>query len=119
MNSKCRINREVWSINATALAVLAPRVLALFLLAAVLLIGGQSPSVSTGLASASLQETKTEQVAATIKANAQALKAFSYQQRTQLRLKGETKKVTLNQMNYDASGNLQKIQLSEEPPRSE
>jgi hypothetical protein len=116
MDSKCRINREVWSTNTAALVALAPRVLALFLLAAVLLIGGQSPAVSTGLASASPQETKPEQVAATIKANAQALKAFSYQQRTQLQLNGETKKVTLNQMNYDANGNLQKVQLSEEPP---
>ena len=116
MNSKCRINREVWPTNTTAPTTLAPRVLALFLLAAVVVIGGQNPSVNVGLAFASPQETKTEQVAATIKANTQALKAFSYQQRTQLRMKGETKKVTLNQMNYDANGNLQKIQLSEEPP---
>jgi len=76
-------------------------------------IGGQNPSVNAGLAFASPQETKTEQVAATIKANTQALKAFSYQQRTLLQLKGETKKVMFNQMNYDANGNLQKIQLSE------
>ncbi len=109
MNSKCRINREVWPTNTTALAALAPRVLALFLLAAVVVIGGQNPSVNAGLAFASPQETKTEQVAATIKANAQALKAFSYQQRTQLRMKGETKKVTLNQMNYDANGNLGRL----------
>ena len=55
------------------------------------------------------------QVAAAIKANAQALKAFSYQQRMQLQLKGETKKVTLNQMTYDMYGNPQKTLLSEQP----
>jgi hypothetical protein len=57
-----------------------------------------------------------EQVAATIKANAQALKAFSYQQRMQLQLKGETKKVTVSQVTYDTYGNQQKTQLSEDPP---
>jgi hypothetical protein len=55
-------------------------------------------------------------VAAAIKANAQALKAFVWQQRMQLQLKGETKKTTLNQMNYDVGGNLQKTLLSEQPP---
>jgi hypothetical protein len=57
-----------------------------------------------------------QQVAASIKANAQALKAFSYQQRLQLQLKGETKKVTLNQVSHDMNGNLQKTLLSEQPP---
>ena len=56
------------------------------------------------------------QVAAAIKANAEALKAFVWQQRMQLQLKGETKKTTLNQMNYDINGNLQKTLLSEQPP---
>jgi hypothetical protein len=55
------------------------------------------------------------QVAAAIKANTQALKAFVWQQRMQLQLKGETKKTTLNQMNYDFNGNLQKTLLSEQP----
>jgi hypothetical protein len=34
----------------------------------------------------------------------------------QIQVKGETKKVTLNQMNYDVNGNLQKTLLSEQPP---
>ena len=55
------------------------------------------------------------QVAATIKANAQALKAFVWQQRMQLQVKGETKKTTLNQLNYDFNGNLQKTLISEQP----
>jgi len=57
-----------------------------------------------------------EQVAATIKANAQALKSFSHQQRMQLQLKGDTKKVTLSQITYDMNGDQLKTQLSEEPP---
>jgi hypothetical protein len=57
-----------------------------------------------------------QQVAATIKANAQALKSFSYQQRLQLQLKGETKKVTQNQITHDMNGNEQKTLLSEQPP---
>jgi hypothetical protein len=57
-----------------------------------------------------------EQVAATLKANAQALKTFSYQERMQLTLKGEVKKVTLTQITHDLSGNEQKTQLSEDPP---
>ena len=34
----------------------------------------------------------------------------------QLQLKGETKKVTLSQINYDMNGTQQKTQLSEDPP---
>lgn len=55
------------------------------------------------------------QVAGAIRTNAQALHAFSWQQRMQIQVGGETKKVTLNQMNYDINGNLQKTQLSEQP----
>lgn len=55
-------------------------------------------------------------VAGAIQGNAQALKAFTYQQRMQLQLKGETKKVTLSQMSYDMNGNQQKTLLSEQPP---
>jgi hypothetical protein len=75
-----------------------------------------SQFVSASLESAAPQGVDPQQVAATIKANAQALRAFSYQQRMQLQLKGETKKVTLNQMSYDINGNLQKTLLSEQPP---
>jgi hypothetical protein len=63
----------------------------------------------------SLQGVQPQQVAAAVKANAAALKAFTWQQRMQIQVKGETKKVTLTQMNYDMSGNLQKTQLSEQP----
>ena len=62
------------------------------------------------------QRMDPSQVAAAIKANAQALKAFVWQQRMQLQLKGETKKTTLNQLNYDFNGNLQKTLISEQPP---
>jgi hypothetical protein len=62
-----------------------------------------------------VQKLDPAKVAAAIQANAQALKAFVWQQRLQLQLKGETKKTTLNQMNYDVNGNQQKTLLSEQP----
>lgn len=76
-------------------------------------IAGSSFSRSTAPV---VQNMDPAKVAGAIKANGQALKAFIWQQRMQLQLKGETKKTTLNQMNYDVSGNLQKTLLSEEPP---
>jgi len=90
-------------------------VLGAFLLAAIALAGTQSRVVSAGSEPAFVQGMEPAKVAAAIQGNAQALKAFSYQQRMQLQLKGETKKVTLNQMNYDMNGNLQKTLLSEQP----
>jgi hypothetical protein len=98
------------------LILTSTRVLGIFLLAALLFAGTRSQFVSASNEPAFPQGLNPEQVAATIKANAQALKAFSYQQRMQLQLKGETKKVTLTQMTYDMNGNLQKTQLSEDPP---
>ena len=62
------------------------------------------------------QAMNPQQVAASIQANAKALKTFSYQERMQVQLKGETKKVTLSQITHDMSGNEQKTQLSEDPP---
>jgi hypothetical protein len=59
------------------------------------------------------------QVAGAIKANAEALKAFTWQQRTQIQLKGETKKVLVNQMSYDGYGNQQKQLISEQPDSSQ
>jgi hypothetical protein len=84
---------------------------------------GASPIVSArsaceallGPANAVQHNLDPAKVAAAIRANAQALKAFIWQQRMQIQVKGETKKVTLNQMNYDVNGNLQKTLLSEQP----
>ena len=98
------------------LILTSTRVLGIFLLAALLFAGTRSQFVSASNEPSFPQGLNPEQVAGTIKANAQALKAFSYQQRMQLQLKGETKKVTLTQMTYDMNGNLQKTQLSEDPP---
>jgi hypothetical protein len=86
----------------------------------VILLAGGRPIVSAGSADRALsgpvvQNMDPAKVAAAIKANAQALKAFVWQQRMQLQLKGETKKTTLNQMNYDINGNLQKTLISEQP----
>src|SRR5215831_17333253 len=63
----------------------------------------------------SAQGMNPSQVAAAIKANAQALKAFSWQQRTQIQLKGETKKVVCKHMRYDVSGNQHKLTISQQP----
>ena len=79
-----------------------------------LLVNANLASATTSRSS-TLQGMDPSQVAAAIKANAQALKAFVWQQRMQLQVKGETKKTTLNQMNYDVNGNLQKTLLSEQP----
>ena len=116
MKSSCEMNIRLGPTNANARFTFVYRVLGAFLLAALLFAGGKSHSVSAGFEPVFPQGMNPEQVANTIKANAQALKAFSYQQRMQLQLKGETKKVTLSQMSYDMSGNEQKTQLSEDPP---
>jgi hypothetical protein len=116
MKSKREINRTLGLTNTTARSALVYRVLGACLLTAILLAGAKSQLVSAGLESALPQGMNPEQVAGTIKANAQALKAFSYQQRMQLQLKGETKKTTVTQMSYDMNGNEQKTQLSEDPP---
>ena len=111
MNSKPKINRKLRRISAAAVVALS-----LLLLMAISFAGGKGQSVIAGFEPGLPQGMNPEQVANTIKANAQALKAFSYQQRMQLQLKGETKKVTLNQITYDMYGNQQKTQLSEDPP---
>jgi hypothetical protein len=116
MKSKLKMNRKLWSINTTAVVALVSRALGALLLIAILVLGGKSQWVSAALEPLFPQGMNPEQVAGAIKANAQALKAFSYQQRMQLQLKGETKKVTLNQMSYDMNGNEQKTLLSEQPP---
>lgn len=86
----------------------------LMLVAALLGVG----QIQFGVLGSSFEVTQgmdPAQVAAAIKANTQALKAFSWQQRLQLQLKGETKKTTLSQMTYDMYGNPQKTLLSEQP----
>lgn len=49
------------------------------------------------------------------KENAQALRQYTWKQRVELQLKGETKKVSLSMLRYDAQGQEQKTLLSEEP----
>lgn len=116
MKSKSKNNRKAALMNTTSLVVPLLRVPGAFLLIAILLMAINSLSVGAVFEPTFPQGMNPEQVAGAIKANAQALKAFSYQQRMQLQLKGETKKVTLTQMSHDLNGNLQKTQLSEDPP---
>ena len=115
MNSRYEINRRLCLPNTTAPSALLYGVLGGFLLTALLLTGAKSQLVSAYSPPAFFQGIDPAKVAAAIKGNAQSLKAFSYQQRTQLQLKGETKKVTLNQMDYDGDGKLRKTLLSEQP----
>jgi len=109
MNFKRKSNRKLQPMSMTLLA-------GALLLIAIISAGTQRQAVKASSAAAFPQELNPEQVANTIKANAQALKTFSYQERMQLTLKGETKKVTLTQISYDMNGNQQKTQLSEDPP---
>jgi hypothetical protein len=116
MNSKYVIDSASRLTTATARYAISHRPFGIFIVIVFLIAATISQFVSARIEPSSPQGLNPQQVAATIKANAQALKAFSYQQRTQLQLKGETKKVTLNQMSHDMSGNLQKTLLSEQPP---
>ena len=115
MNNKCEINSRLWLRNATALNTPLYRVLGAFVLASFLLAGVSRHFASAVSLPPASQGMDPAKAAATIKANALALKGFTYQQRVQLQLKGETKKVTLNQMSYDMNGNEQKTLLSEQP----
>ncbi len=57
--------------------------------------------------------------AAAQKQNSAALRMYAWKQRTELKLKGESKNVTLNLMRYDAAGQQQKTPLNEpaaQPP---
>jgi len=49
------------------------------------------------------------------KANAQALHQYSWKSRTELKLKGESKNVKLEQVRYDVSGTLQKTPIGGSP----
>jgi hypothetical protein len=90
-------------------------VLLAFVLTAILFAGGRSQFVRAFSDPAFGQGADPAQVAANFKANAQALKSFTHQQRMQLQLKGDTKKVTLSQITYDMNGNQQKTLISEQP----
>jgi hypothetical protein len=116
VKSKYDISRKLGFTKATAFVTRLNRATGVFLLAAILLLGVNLPSATAGFDPAAPQGMNPREVSAAIKANAQALKAFSHQQRMQLQLQGETKKVTLSQVTHDMYGNEQKTQLSEDPP---
>jgi hypothetical protein len=115
MKSKYKITLKLELLKRTAFATLLKRAPGVLLLVAIVLVGLTIQSVGARFEPAARQGMNPQEVAAAVKANAQALKAFGYQQRMQLQMKGETKKVTLTQMTYDMYGNLQKTQLSEQP----
>src|SRR3954449_8816815 len=49
------------------------------------------------------------------KANAQALRQYGWKSRTEIKLKGESKNVKLEQVRYDADGKLQKTPIGAPP----
>ena len=53
--------------------------------------------------------------AETQKANAQALRQYNWKSRTEIKLKGESKNVKLEQVRYDADGKLQKTPIGAPP----
>jgi hypothetical protein len=50
------------------------------------------------------------------KANSQALRQYSWKSRTEIKLKGESKNVKLEQVRYDLDGKLQKTPMGGPPP---
>jgi hypothetical protein len=50
------------------------------------------------------------------KANAQALRQYSWKSRTEIKLKGESKNVKVEQVRYDLNGTLQKTPIAGPPP---
>jgi hypothetical protein len=112
---KIKVNRKSELFGPTRNGVARLRSMATYLLGLSLLLVNANLSSAITSRPGTPQGMDPSKVAAAIKANAQALKAFVWQQRMQLQLKGETKKTTLNQMNYDFNGNLQKTLLSEQP----
>lgn len=112
MKSKSKINHRKSRKRSTRFVFWA---LGVSLLLAFVIVGGKSQLAAREPDALVLQGMNPQQVAGTIKANAQALKAFNYQQRMQLQLKGETKKVTVNLITQDSFGNQQKTLLNEQP----
>ncbi len=52
------------------------------------------------------------------KANGAALRQYTWKSRTELKLKGESKKISLDQVRYDLDGKLQKTPLTAEAPKA-
>jgi hypothetical protein len=59
---------------------------------------------------------KAQQFGASAKANAQALRMYTWQMRVQITLKGDPKPAKLYQMNFDADGKVQKTLLTPSAP---
>ena len=61
------------------------------------------------------QDTVQPSFAERQKANAQTLRQYSWKSRTEIKLKGESKNVKLEQVRYDANGKLQKTPIGTPP----
>lgn len=110
-NSSSRRDRR--QLNDGAFIVAAHKI-AIVIIAAIMLSQMDKPLLATHKR-VPTQETQAQKVAAALQANTEALRRYTWQEKMQLQLKGEVKKVTVNQVSYDANGNEQKMLLSEQP----
>ena len=75
--------------------------------------------VLVALSSAAVFAQGPPSFAETQKANAQALRQYSWKSRTELKLKGESKSVKLEQVSYDLNGKTQKTPIEGAPPAAQ
>ena len=74
--------------------------------------------LAIGLLSAGASAQQKEQFVAAQQANKAALREYTWQRRTELKLKGESKKVTTEQIRYDIDGKLQKTPIGGAPEQA-
>ena len=76
--------------------------------------------LTIGLASVVASAEQKEQFVQAQQANKAALREYTWKRRTELKLKGESKKVTMEQVRYDIDGKLEKTAIGgapEQPPK--
>jgi len=71
--------------------------------------------LGTLLGAATAQEQHKEKFAEAQKQNKETLRHYSWKSRTELKLKGESKNVKLEQVRYDVDGKLQKTTIGAPP----
>lgn len=84
-------------------------------LLSIVLLASLSPAAA---ATVRVQDAK-EKFAAAQKGNAAAMRQYTWKSRTELKLKGESKSIKLEQVRYDASGQLQKTPLDSGAPQQQ
>ena len=78
--------------------------------------------LAIGLAAVIASAQQKEQFVQAQQANTAALREYTWKRRTELKLKGESKKVTMEQVRYDIDGKLEKTPIGgapEQPPKEQ